>query len=288
MLTSRQIRWRLTAPLYGHAATRWIVPFGRVLVYGLRDVRDRIARRERPWYVPPRRLHFIGAPYFLEPGRRFARLFRELGGLGPTDDVLDIGCGIGRMAVPLLEFLEPDVHYEGFDVVEEGIKWCRREITPRHPNFKFQLADLYNGRYNPHGTVHAAEYRFPYNHSSFDFAISTSVFTHLGPAEVENYLREAFRVLRPGGRLFGTWFLLGGERPRARGAAGDEEACFPVELDGHRVVSRRAPEFVIAFEESRVLDWHAEAGFGKTSVEYGRWLGADGPTGQDVVVAVRP
>ena len=114
------------------------------------------------------------------------------------------------MAVPLLEFLEPDVRYEGFDVVEEGIKWCRREITPRHPNFKFQLADLYNGRYNPHGTVHAAEYRFPYNHSSFDFAISTSVFTHLGPAEVENYLREAFRVLRPGGRLFGTWFLLGG------------------------------------------------------------------------------
>jgi SAM-dependent methyltransferase len=262
------------------------MPAGRTVVHTARDLRDWIMRRKHPWYLPPRRLHFIGSPSFLEPGRAFATLFKEVGGLRPTHDVLDIGCGIGRMAVPLLDFLQPSSCYEGFDVVKAGIQWCRREITPRHPNFNFQVADLCNERYNPHGAVSAAQWRFPYEDRSFDFAISTSVFTHLGPAEVQNYLREAFRVLRPGGRLFGTWFLLGGERPRAPGAAGDEGAWFPVELGGHRVVSRRVPEFAIAFGERTVLDWHADAGFGDVRVEHGSWLGADGPARQDLAVAV--
>jgi SAM-dependent methyltransferase len=264
------------------------MPAGRTVAHTARDLRDRLKRREHPWYLPPRRLHFIGSPCFLEPGRAFATLFKEVGGLRPTDDVLDIGCGIGRMAVPLLDFLQSGSRYEGFDVIEPGIEWCRREITPRHPNFNFQVANLRNERYNPQGAVSAAQWRFPYEDGSFDFAISTSVFTHLGPAEVQNYLGEAFRVLRPGGRLFGTWFLLGAERPRAPGAAGDVDAWFPVELGSHRVVSRRVPEYAIAFREGVVLDWHADAGFGEVSVEHGRWLGADGPARQDLAVAVSP
>ena len=46
--------------------------------------------------------------------------------------------------------------YEGIDVVPRGIEWCRQAITPRYPNFRFQVADLYNRHYNPAGRFSAA------------------------------------------------------------------------------------------------------------------------------------
>jgi SAM-dependent methyltransferase len=249
---------------------------------------DRIARRERPWYVPPRRFQFVGGGDFLRIGGGFRELFRSVGGLQATDDVLDVGCGVGRMAIPLVEFLEPTSRYEGFDVVPWAVEWCRRTISSRYPNFSFRTSDLHNERYNPKGRVSAADYSFPYEDESFDFVISTSVFTHLRPSEIRNYLRESARVLRPGGRLFGTWFLLDAERQRARRRVGDERTWFPVGMNGCRVVSSRAPEFAIAFEERSVLRWLAEAGLPEATVEYGSWLGAEGPTWQDIIVAVKP
>jgi ubiquinone/menaquinone biosynthesis C-methylase UbiE len=35
-----------------------------------------------------------------------------------------------------------------------------------------------------------------------------SLFTHIRPAEVENYLREMARVLKPGGRCLAAFFML--------------------------------------------------------------------------------
>lgn len=52
--------------------------------------------------------------------------------------------------------------YEGFDVVQPAVEWCQAEITPRHPNFRFQAANIQNGKYNPSGAESAAEYRWPY------------------------------------------------------------------------------------------------------------------------------
>ena len=68
-------------------------------------------------------------------------------------------------------------------------------------NFRFQVADLYNRRYNPHGAHAATEYRFPYDDARFDFAILTSVLTHLLEDEADHYLAETARVLKPGGRV---------------------------------------------------------------------------------------
>ena len=50
--------------------------------------------------------------------------FIDLGGLKPEHRVLDIGSGIGRVAIPLTEYLNEKGSYEGFDVVELGVNWC--------------------------------------------------------------------------------------------------------------------------------------------------------------------
>ena len=90
--------------------------------------------------VPPAELLAsvnIGPGDYVGIGRRYLNNFVELGGLKPDHRVLDVGCGIGRMAVPLLEYLDERGSYEGFDIVPLGIDWCREKISPRRPSFRF-------------------------------------------------------------------------------------------------------------------------------------------------------
>ena len=87
--------------------------------------------------MPPRRLDFVGHSDFAATGDEFLAHFVELGGLQPGERVLDVGCGIGRMARPLAGYLSPTASYDGFDVNRDGIAWCRRRYR-RHPNFRFE------------------------------------------------------------------------------------------------------------------------------------------------------
>jgi hypothetical protein len=60
-----------------------------------------------------------GAGDFVEIGDDFFALFRRAG-LERSHDVLDVGCGFGRMARPMVGWLEG--RYEGFDVAPEPIE----------------------------------------------------------------------------------------------------------------------------------------------------------------------
>jgi SAM-dependent methyltransferase len=139
--------------------------------------------------VPPADLHDVGGGDFKEVGAVFLDLFQKVGGLKPSDDVLDMGCGIGRIAVPLAGHLDDSGSYAGFDIVPDAIEWCRENVSPLHRNFEFTQADLYNKRYNPEGPTKATEFSFPYPDDNFDFALATSLFTHLLPEEMKHYLR---------------------------------------------------------------------------------------------------
>jgi SAM-dependent methyltransferase len=165
---------------------------------GAFDLVDRLRGRRDP-SVPPRWLQaVIGGGDYKAIGDAFRSYFIELGGLRPEDDVLDIGCGSGRMAYALTGWLTGT--YSGFDVVPAAIEWSRREITTRDPRFRFELADIRSTRYNPRGAYDPAAYRFPYADGSFDFVIAPSVFTHLRRPAAESHLAELARVLRAGGR----------------------------------------------------------------------------------------
>lgn len=237
--------------------------------------------------VPPAELDFVGGVDFVRVGRHFFDLFVGRGGLRPTDRVLDVGCGIGRMAIPLTDYLTPPGRYDGFDVVPAGIDWCWRKITPRFPHFRFALADVRNDLYNPVGGAPASEYRFPYPDGSFDFVFLTSVFTHLMPADLDNYLRECARVLDAGGRLFGTFFLLNPESERLI-AAGQSTRPFARAAAGCRYESDEHPEFAVGYEEDAVRRRLDALGLRvREPIGYGNWSGrqTDYVSYQDIVVA---
>lgn len=234
--------------------------------------------------LPPEHLHFVGRGDFAKTGNTFFRFLTDIGGLKADDAVLDVGCGVGRIAIPLTGYLRK--RYEGFDVVPEGIEWCQENITPRYPNFHFQLADIHNNRYNPEGEFRASEYMFPYEDESFDFVFLASVFTHMFPADMENYLSEVSRVLKRDGRCLITYFLLNGES-RAAIEAGKSNFPFRFQLEGCVTANPRNPEAAIAYEEITVRNLNAEAGLDTASINFGRWSGRHGFTGQDIVVAVK-
>lgn len=238
------------------------------------------------------------AGHFRRVGRAYVRHLVERAGLLPGHRALDIGCGCGRVAIPLLDYLKGG-SYEGFDVDAGMVAWCSREITGRNPRFRFRHVDVRNGVYHPRGE-RPKSFRFPYGDGEFDVVFAVSVFTHLTRAGAERYLSEAARVLRPGGRALLTFFLL------SRDAAGDvviprARLHFRHKLRGCYSTDSTRPEAAVAFLGRDVRGMLARAGLSVVEpIRLGRWRAAGGETPlekidgepglmwQDVIVAERP
>jgi SAM-dependent methyltransferase len=220
------------------------------------------------------------AEQFRFVGEFNVRRMRELAGLSPGDRVLEVGCGIGRIAIALTQFLESG-SYVGFDIVPHGIEWCRNKITPRYPNFRFFVADIQNGLYNPKGKVAARDYRFPFDDRSFDFVFLTSVFTHMPYDEVQHYAAEISRVLDAGGRCFCTAFVIGDEA-RSHLEAGTSARVFRDSGQGHWIEAQDDPMKAVGYEEPVLEQVFRGAGLEVTQVARDSWW--SNPWAQDAIV----
>jgi SAM-dependent methyltransferase len=224
---------------------------------------------------------------FKANGEEFLAIYQRVAGLTPNERFLDVGSGIGRKTIPLTQFLRSDAVYEGIDVNPAGIEWCRRKITPRFPNFRFQRIDVRNDLYNPTGTYEASEYRFPFPDESFTFVMLGSVFTHMLPRDVEHYLAEIHRVLAPGQRCLISYFLLNDESRRLI-ASNASTLAFHLDRDDYAPVNPARPEDAIALPEPFVKSAYERLGFNVARIEYGSWCGrAQYLSYQDLVLAVR-
>jgi SAM-dependent methyltransferase len=249
-------------------------------------------KRPTPAVLPPETLLPLvskgDTEVFLAVGREFLGHFRELCDLRPDERVLDIGCGLGRVAIPLTGYLTAEGGYEGFDIDREAIHWCNEHITGSHPNFRFRLADLFSQRYNPGGHIRAADFEFPYRDGEFDFAFASSVFTHMLPEDMERYFAEVARVLKPGGRWLATFFLLNDESLRSVEAGTvDSTLGFDNDFGTYRVTFLNEPEGVVGYREDFVVELYERFGFAiRKPIEYGAWPGRKPSlTFQDLIVA---
>jgi SAM-dependent methyltransferase len=204
-------------------------------------------------------------------------------GLQPHHRVLDIGSGIGNLALALLDDLGGG--YDGVEIHSEAVAWCQQAITPRHPSFRFHRADLVNSAYNPGGAAHASGYRFAFPDASFDYIYLGSVFTHMPVEEVEQYVREIARLLAPGGTCIASFFLLDADSRRgiAGGSSfmpfGDEDPT-----GRYRLHDAAVPGAAIAIDAEWVRGLYVREGLTIGDVRRGRWW--DGIAhDQDIVTA---
>ena len=236
-------------------------------------------------HFPPWWLRDVGGSDFGAIGQEFLNLFIQVGHLQPDEQILEIGCGSGRMAIPLAGYLSRAGSYIGMDIARQSIVWCRQNISRRYPNLRFLHADLYNKRYNPTGRYQAREYSFPFEEKSFDFIFLTSVFTHLLLKGTENYLYEIARLLRRDGRGFLTFFLLN-ETQQTLARQGRNDIDFKYGAGPCRTRDESIPESAVAYDETYLLGLLSECGLElREPVYYGTWSGhTDGLTYQDVLL----
>jgi SAM-dependent methyltransferase len=234
--------------------------------------------------VPPRRLWPLSES-FVGSGERDLRFLIEEAGLLPHERVLDVGCGLGRLALPLRRYLDENGRYEGFDVREEAVRWARRRVARRDRRLRFRHIDVFNGSYNPSGSVRPSELRFPYADGAFDLVVLFSIFTHMVADDLRHYLAQIARVLAPGGRSMATFRLM--DRPET---VTTPEAVYEFSHDFGDFLAAHAtvPERAVAYREAFVREAYAAAGLEVSSIHYrGRQPVVKASVWQDAVIAVR-
>ncbi|MGH9161275.1 MAG: class I SAM-dependent methyltransferase, partial [Vicinamibacteraceae bacterium] len=118
----------------------------------------------------------------------------ELTGLGADDVVLEIGCGAGRVGAKLAPRCR---QWIGADVSTNMLHYARTALG----GFENVSFVRLNG-VDLHGI----------RDESIDVVYCTAVFMHIDEWDRHRYVAEAFRVLRPGGRLYIDNFGLSGDR----------------------------------------------------------------------------
>lgn len=252
------------------------------------DVKDlpsrmRAGGRPSPWRV----WHNVGGGDFHATGRYFFDHFRRAVELKPDDHVLDIGCGAGRLAFPIVAFLDGKGAYIGFDLSERALAFARKHVRG-DASVRFVRADVASAEYAGRG-VSAARYRFPAEDGTIDAALAISVFSHLLPEDARAYLVELGRVLKPGGRALLTGFLVDAPAQARLEAGGARLALRPFRDDAW-AVDPRHPERAIGFDRRAFDAWVAAAGLGHAApVVPGDWSRREpGPEYQDRIVLEKP
>ncbi len=100
--------------------------------------------------------------------------------------VLDVGCGSGKQCFLIDEYTQGQAHIIGGDVSEELLNLARQKNQEKGGRIEFRYLDF--------------NQPFPFPDQTFDLVISA--FAIYYAADLEFTFREAYRVLKPGGRLF--------------------------------------------------------------------------------------
>ncbi len=101
-------------------------------------------------------------------------------------NILDWGCGPGRLIRHLPALIGHGCSYYGTDYNRASIEWCRTHI----PDVQFNLNQL--------------EAKLPYPDEFFDVIYGISIYTHLSEKMHHEWHRELSRILKPNGIMLMT------------------------------------------------------------------------------------
>ncbi len=168
-----------------------------------------------------------------------ASFLRQVLEIEPTDKVLEIGCGVARIGRELAPYCG---EWHGTDISGNMIAYAR-ERTHDVPNS--YLHEL------PESDLSI------FNDGYFDCVYSSIVFMHLDKLDVFGYMREAYRLLRPGGRAyFDTYNILA---PEAWQEFLKIISTFtPVQRPGHVSQFSTPQEMQKFLEEAGFVDIHVD------------------------------
>ncbi|MDD3740728.1 MAG: class I SAM-dependent methyltransferase [Bacteroidales bacterium] len=259
-------------------------PFGRRIIrrvyYFPTDCYNRIFKKSES-LVPPKGMSYVGSGNFKILGDKFFNHIHDTTQISENSTILDIGCGIGRIARPFAYYLTRSGKYIGFDIIDYGIKWCNRNYN-KYPNFHFEHYPLKNDLYNLSTDKSASEFVFPYNNNEFDLVVLISVFTHMQQKEVINYLNQIYKVLKPGAYCYATFFLT---------EPNDTQSLFPYKYDNYSLHNLKVKNANVAYDKTFILKTSEEIGF-KFYLSFKGWWKTEHKSNnidfQDILILQKP
>lgn len=252
-------RW-LMAPLDG---LDWL------LRWPYREFRDLPPNRFRIRVGVGNRILFNAAHFRVFPMNFWLEALHA-GAVRLDSSILDIGCGCGRFAFALREFhfhgCEFTGEYTGVDVDREMLDWCRANFPASR--FNWLRVEAKSAVYAPENQSPASgdSKQFDVPDASQDFVLANSLFTHLLTEDFRAYIREAGRVLKPGGYFQFSVFLMEDVRADAATGARTGRWTFAHRKGEAWVENERLPEAAVAYERAFVESICREAGFGEPHV----------------------
>jgi SAM-dependent methyltransferase len=199
---------------------------------------------------------FNNQPHYLTHARDFWMFVFSEGYASMKSNMLDIGVGCGRWAHWLRDYnfrgRRFSGTYVGIDIDPEQIAWCRDNFDAER--FRFHHSTDSSVSYNQEGSKD--HYRVPEPDGTFDLIFSNSLLTHVLDAQLENYIRESYRLARPGGTIMHSHFNL--DYPPA--TYGTRHTFKHVMGNAH-VESLAQPEAAVAYRTDYLFGVCREAGF---------------------------
>jgi SAM-dependent methyltransferase len=193
--------------------TTWSNPIINLATHVI-DIPDYIARRlnglgHLPLYSERIRSNGFRGQFdgknFDKFGKLLGNLLIDYCNLQKDSSVMEIGCGVGRTALFLSEYLENGT-YLGWDIDKKSIEIASALPKLNRPGFNFEYVNYQNELYNREGTKSNMD--FPGKDQSLDVVFLVSVFTHMYPEDITLYLKEIAKKLRNGGSCLFSTFLL--------------------------------------------------------------------------------
>jgi SAM-dependent methyltransferase len=171
-----------------------------------------------------------------------------------SSDLVELGCGCGRVARVLKDpWFEGT--YVGVDIDNEMLEYCRHNFPPGR--FEFILSPHESTTYSSndfHNTSATAFDLVIAEPNSKDFVYSLSLYSHLLEAEVIDYLRETYRILRADGIMYMTFFCI--EHVELGG-----RWTFQHRRGNAYIESARYPEAAVAYHEAFMTELATNCGF---------------------------
>ncbi|MTI40944.1 class I SAM-dependent methyltransferase [Fulvivirga lutimaris] len=120
------------------------------------------------------------------------------------NNILDIGCGTGLLAIASQNFIKDNGKYTGLDVLKKDVDFDTNHYDPKH--YEFIHFDLANPTYVKNQSDEKKPWPVP--SETYDLVTALSVWTHLKEDDAIYYFKEIKRVLKPGGKAVITFFVL--------------------------------------------------------------------------------
>ena len=141
------------------------------------------------WYDPFWALVTLGRAQSLR------KMSLDVVDIQPTDHVLDVGCGTGRLTNVINETVKQSGRVVGIDPAIEMVETARK----KNAGVDFRLAAVEN---------------LPFDDESFDLVTSSLVLHHLPDSLKPAAFQEMARVLKPNGRAVHIDFSAGGHKTK--------------------------------------------------------------------------